>query len=104
MRIGSIAEAMEPNANHKAVDGNDDDNANTEVPSDSFRVEWTIEVFQNVTSMKEHDVDIEVSTIVGTETKITWVRLNPNASDEPRLGSSLGEIIGWWHCTLSRTR
>ena len=49
---------------------------------DSFRTEWTIEVFQNVTSMKEHKVDTEVSTIFGTETKITWVRLNPNASDE----------------------
>ena len=36
----------------KPLDGNDDDNANTEVNSDCFRVEWTIEVFQNVTSMK----------------------------------------------------
>ena len=45
-------------------------------------------------------MDIEVSTIIGTETKtvnqvsswrstgITWVR------------SSYGEIIGWWHCIL----
>ena len=54
---------MEPNAYHKAVDGNDDDDANTEVHSDSFRVEWTIEVFQNVTSMKEHKVENEVAQI-----------------------------------------
>ena len=80
MRVGWYAEAMEPTAYHQAVDGNDDDNANTEVHS--FRVEWTMEVFQNMTSMKEHKVDIEVSTIIGTEIKITWVRLNPNASDE----------------------
>ena len=54
MRVGRNAEAMEPNAYHKAVDGNDDDIANTEVHSDSFRVEWTIEVVQNVTWMNEH--------------------------------------------------
>ena len=54
------------------MDRNDDDNANTEVHSDSFRVEWTIEVVQNMTSVKERKVDIEVSTIIGTETKITW--------------------------------
>ena len=71
---------MEPSAYHKAVDGNVDDNASTEVHSDSFRVEWTIEVFQNMTSMTEHKVDVEMSTII--ETKITWVRLNPDASDE----------------------
>ena len=27
-------------------------------------------------------MDIEVSTIIGTETKITWVRLKPNTADE----------------------
>ena len=59
----------------KAEDGNDDDNASTEVQSDSFRVELTIEVFPNVKSMKEHRVDVEVSTVVGTETKIVMQRL-----------------------------
>ena len=87
-KVGWNADPMEPNVYHKAVDGNDNDNANTEVHSGNFRVEWTIEVFQNVTWMKEHNVDIEASTIIETETKITWVRLNPNASDEFTLGSS----------------
>ena len=45
MKVGWNADPMEPNAYHKAVDGNDDDNANTQVHSDSFRVEWTVEVF-----------------------------------------------------------
>ena len=31
MTVGWNAEAMEPNAYHKAVDGNEDDTANTEV-------------------------------------------------------------------------
>ena len=51
-------------------------------------------MFQDVKSMKEHKVDIEVSTIFGSETKIvkqvsfwrpagiTWVRLKPNTADE----------------------
>ena len=82
LRVGWNAEAMEPNAYDKAVGVNDDDNANTEVHSDSFGVGWTIEVFQNMTSMKEHKVDIEVSTIIGTETKIAWVKLTPTASEE----------------------
>ena len=113
MSAGWNAEAMEPNAYHKAEDWNDDDNASTEVHSDSFKVELMIDVFQNLKSMKEHNVDIEVSTIIGTETKIvkqvsswrpagiTWVRLKPNAADELSWES---EIIGWWHCNLSRTQ
>ena len=44
--------------------------ASTEVRSDRFRVELRIEVFQNVKSMKEYKVDIDVSAIIGTETKI----------------------------------
>ena len=94
MRAGWNAEVMESNAYHSAEDWNDDDNASTEVHSDSFRVEWRIDVFQNVKSMKEHKVDIEVSPIIGTETKIvkqvsswrpagiTWVRLKPKTADE----------------------
>ena len=51
-------------------------------------------MFQNVQLMKEHKVDIEVSTIIGIETKIvmqvssrrpagiTCVRLNPNTADD----------------------
>ena len=50
MMAGWNAEANEPNAHHIAEDGNDDDNANTEVHCDSFSVEWRIEVFQNVKS------------------------------------------------------
>ena len=85
---------MESNTCHKAEDMNDDDNASTEVHSDSFRVEWRINVFHNVKSMKEHKVDIEVSTIIGIETKMvqqvsswkpagsTWVRLKPNTADK----------------------
>ena len=42
MRVGWNAEAMEPNAFHKAVDGNDDDNANTEAHSD-YDIEMLIE-------------------------------------------------------------
>ena len=37
MRVGWNADAMEPNAYHEAVDGNDDDNANTEVRSGQFQ-------------------------------------------------------------------
>ena len=36
LRVGWNAEAMESSLYHKAADGNDDDNANTEVHSDSF--------------------------------------------------------------------
>ena len=94
MMAGWNAEVMESSAYHEAEDWNDNDNASTEVHSDRVRVELRIDVFQNVTSMKEHQVDIEVSTIIGTETKIvkqvsswrpagiTWVRLKPNTADE----------------------
>ena len=70
MMAGWSAEVMESSAYHEAEDWNDNDNASTEVHSDRVRVELRIDVFQNVTSMKEHQVDIEVSTIIGTETKI----------------------------------
>ena len=94
MMAGWNAEVMESNAYHKAEDWNDNHNASTEVHSDRVRVELRIDVFQNVTSMKEHQVDIEVSAIIGTETKIvkqvsswipaglTWVRLKPSTADE----------------------
>ena len=52
---GWNAEAMELNAYHKA-DGH----------SDSSMVELRIEVFQDVKVIKEHKVDIEVSTTIGT--------------------------------------
>ena len=42
----------------------------TTMQARSFRVEWRINVLQNVKPMKEHKVDIEVSTTIGTETKI----------------------------------
>ena len=58
---------MEPNSYHKADDWDDDDNASMEVDSDSFRVEFRIEVFHNLKSVKEHQVDIEVSTTTRTK-------------------------------------
>ena len=80
---------------------NNDDDASMYGHSDSFMVELRIDVFQDVKAMKEHKVDIKVSTIIGTEAKIvkqvsswrpagiTWVRLEPrttrttrNTSDE----------------------
>ena len=68
-----------------------DHNASTE---DSSRMELRIDVFQEEKSMKERKVDIEVSTIIGIETKIanqvsswrpagiTWVTLEPNTADD----------------------
>ena len=53
MSAGWNAEAVEQSAYHKAEDWNDDDNASTEVSSDSCRVGLRMDVFQNVKSMKE---------------------------------------------------
>ena len=58
------AEAMEPNAYHKAKDLKDDGDASLYGHKDSFKVELRI-VFQDVKAMKEHKVDIKVSTITG---------------------------------------
>ena len=92
MSAGWNAEALEPNAYRKAEDLNGDDDASTFGHSDSFMVELRIEVVQDVKAMKEHKVDIEVSTIIGTEAKIvkqvsswrqagiTWVRLESRAA------------------------
>ena len=114
-----------PNAYHEAEDLNDNNDTSTCGQSDSFIVELRINVLQDVKAMKEHKVDIEVSTISGTEAKvvkqvsswrpagITWVRLENtaattktmrNTSDELAWDRARCEIIGWWHCNLSRTR
>ena len=69
MSAGWNAEAMEPNAFHKAKDLNNNDDASLYGHSDSFKVEVRI-VFQDVNAMKEHKVDIKVSTIIGTEVNI----------------------------------
>ena len=57
-------------------------------------VELRIDVFQDVKAMKQHKVDIEVSTIIGIEAKIvkqvsswrpvgiTWARFEPSSSDD----------------------
>ena len=86
MSAGWDAEAIEPNAYHKPEDLNDDDNATKDGHSDSFMVELRIDLFQDAKALKEHKVDCEVSTTIGTETKIvthvssrrpagiTWVR------------------------------
>ena len=80
MSAGGNAEAMEPNAYHNAKDLNNDDDASLYGHRDSSKVELRM--------------DIEVSRIIGTETKIvkqvsswrsarvTWVRLKPNTADE----------------------
>ena len=47
MSAGWNAEAMEPNAYHKAEDLNNDDDASMYGHSDSFMVELRIDVFQN---------------------------------------------------------
>ena len=70
MSAGRNAEAMEPNAYHKAKDLNNDDDASMYGHNDNFMVELRINVFQDVKAMKEHKVDIKVSTIIGTEAKI----------------------------------
>ena len=62
MSVGRNAEAMEPNAYHEAEDLNNDDDASMYGHSDIFMVEVGIDVFQDVTAMKEHNVDIAVST------------------------------------------
>ena len=86
MSAGWNAEAMEPNAYHKANNLNNDDDASLFGHSVELRI-----VFQDVNAMKKHKVDIKVSTIVGTETKIvkqdssgkpagiTWVRVELRA-------------------------
>ena len=53
MRTGWNADAMEPNAYHKAEDWNDDDNTSTEVHCDSFGMDLRIDVFQDVKSIDE---------------------------------------------------
>ena len=59
-RAGWNAEAMGPDAYHKAEDSNNDDDVSLYGHRDSFRVEWMIDVFQNANALKEHKVDIEV--------------------------------------------
>ena len=88
MSDGWNAEAMEPNAYHQAEDLDDNDNATKDGLSDRVMAELRIDVFQDVKAMTEHNVDLEVSTIIGTETKIvekvsswklagiTWVRMD----------------------------
>ena len=61
---------MEPHAYHKAEYWDEDDSTNTVVHSVSFRVEWRMDVFQDVKALKEHKVDSEAATIIGTATKI----------------------------------
>ena len=68
MSAGRNAEAMEPNAYHKAEDLNNDNDASLYGHSDSFEVELEIDVLQDANAMKEHKVDIKLSTINGTET------------------------------------
>ena len=66
MRAEYNAEAMQLNANHKAVNLNDIDDAGKYVHGDDFIVE----------SMEEHKVDIEGLTINGAgQVDITWARL-----------------------------
>ena len=77
--------AAQPSVHHKAKCWDDDD-------SDSFTVEWRMDVFQDVKALKEHKVDIKSATITQTTTKIvkqvsnwrpagiTWVRLEPGAA------------------------
>ena len=67
---GGSAEAMEPHAYHKAEYWDEDDSTKTVVHSVSFRVEWRMDVFQDVKALKEHIVDSEAATIIGTATKI----------------------------------
>ena len=110
---GGNAAAMERNAYHQAEDMNDNFNATKDGHTDSVMVELRIDVFQDVKEIKEHKVDLKLSTIIGTENKIvkqvsswrqagiTWVRmepraavLTPNTSDELSPGPRKGEIIG----------
>ena len=67
MSAGWNAEAMETNAYHKAEDLNNDDDASMYGHSDSFMADLRIDVLRYVKAMKEHKVDIKVSTIIGTE-------------------------------------
>ena len=90
MSAGWNAEAMEPNAYHKAEDLNNDNNAIMYGHKGSFKMELRIDVFQDVTAMKEHEVDIKVSTRTEAKivkqvsswkpTGITWVRVEPRAA------------------------
>ena len=122
---GGNAEALEPNAYHKAECWDDDD---------SFTIEWRMDVFQDVNALKEHNVDIKSTTITETATKIVkqvsnwrlagimWVRLEPKAAvltpnkaattrttrntlnELVVLGSRRAEVIGWWHGNFPRAQ
>ena len=84
--VGWNAEAMEPNAYHKAKDLNNDDDASLYGHKDSFEVELKIGVLQDANAMKEHKVDIKVSTIIVKQVSpwepagITWVRVGAESS------------------------
>ena len=90
----------------QAENFNDDDNATKDGHSDSVMVGLRIDVFQDVKAMKERTVDFEVSTIIGTETKIvkqvsswrqagiTWVRVGPRAA---ALTPNTSDELSWDH-------
>ena len=85
-------------------DLNDNDGTSTHGHSHSFMVELRIDVFLDVKAMKEHKVDIEVSTIIGTEAKIvkqvstwrpagiTWVRLENTAATTKTMRNTSDEL------------
>ena len=92
MSAGWNAEAMELHAYHKAKDLDKRRRCEPVWHRDSFEVELKIDVLQDADAMKEHNVDIKVPTIIGTEAKtvkqvsswkpagITWVRVEPVAA------------------------
>ena len=108
MSAGWKAEAMEPDAYHEAEDLDDNDDATLHGHRDSFEAELKIDVLQDANAMKEHKVDITVSTIIGTEAKIlkqvsswkpaciTWVRVELRAAAlTPNTATNTSDELSW---------
>ena len=102
------AKQKQPGAYHKAKDLNNDDDASLYGHRDSFEVELKIDVLQDANAMKEHKVDISVSTIIETEAKIvkqvsswktagiTWVRVEQRARGlTPNTATNTSDELSW---------
>ena len=68
-------------------------------------MELKIDVLQDANAMKEHKVDIKVSTIIGTEAKTVkqvsswkpaWVRVDPRAAPlTPNTAANTSDELSW---------
>ena len=106
MSAGWNAEAVEPNAYHKTEDLNDDDASLFGTGPVSW---WSwIDGLRDVKAMREHKVDIKVSTIIESEAKIvkqvssgrpagmTRVRVEPRAAAlTPNTAANTSDETSW---------